>query len=290
MTDVPAPQRFTLTAGDGAGIACYRWPVAPVRGVVLIAHGMGEHALRYARLAGALNRAGYDVFAHDHRGHGATAGAGELGDFGPRGFAAVVDDLRLAVDHIHTISQAPLILLGHSMGSLAAQLFVLDHGDAIDALILSGSTAFDIVAEAMGDPAGVKLDNAFNAPFEPARTPFDWLSRDANEVDRYIADPQCGFTVTAEGMASMFALSARTAYPAALANMPAGLPIYIMAGDADPLNSGLTLLNVLAERYRAAGLPSVTTAFYPGGRHEMFNETNRDQVTADMIAWIGRML
>jgi alpha-beta hydrolase superfamily lysophospholipase len=290
MTDNPSPQRFTLTAADGAAIAAYRWQQSNARAVVLIAHGMGEHALRYARLAGALNRAGYDVVAHDHRGHGATAGEGEPGDFGPRGFAAVVDDIELVVSHIRTISQAPLILLGHSMGSLAAQLFVLDHGDEIDALILSGSTAFDIVAEAMGDPAGVKLDNAFNAPFEPARTPFDWLSRDPAEVDRYIADPLCGFTVSPEGMASMFALSARTAYPAALANLPAGLPIYIMAGDADPLNNGLVLLNVLAERYRAAGVPAVTTAFYAGGRHEMFNETNRDQVTSDMIAWLDRAL
>lgn len=284
------PQHFSLVAADGTAVAGYVWSAAERRGTVLIAHGMGEHALRYARLAEALNDSGYDAVAIDHRGHGATAAAGELGVFGTGGFAAVVDDLVMLVGHIRSTRPGPLVLLGHSMGSLAAQLFVLDHGAAIDALILSGSTAFDVVAGAMGDPAAVKLDNAFNAPFEPARTPFDWLSRDEAEVDKYIADPLCGFTVAADGMASMFALSARTADPAALAGIPKSLPVYLLAGEADPLNGNLALLHMLAERYRNAGLTSVTTAFYSGGRHEMFNEINRDEVTRAMIAWIDRAL
>jgi alpha-beta hydrolase superfamily lysophospholipase len=290
MTEGPAPRRFTLEAWDGVAVAAYGWPIANERAVVLIAHGMGEHALRYGRLAAALNRAGYGVLALDHRGHGATARSGELGDFGPRGFEAVVEDLGLLVAHARRSSPAPVILLGHSMGSLAAQLFVLDRGAEIDGLVLSGSTAFDVIAQAMGDPAAVKLDSAFNAAFEPARTPFDWLSRDEGEVDRYIADPLCGFTVTPEGMASMFAAAARTADPHALANIPKTLPCYVMAGDTDPLNGGLALLNLLVERYRNAGLGSVATAFYAGGRHEMFNETNRDQVAGDLIAWLDAAL
>jgi alpha-beta hydrolase superfamily lysophospholipase len=283
-----AREAFRFGGRSGAQIAGYRWVPPKPKAVVQLAHGMGEHALRYDRLAGFLTSAGYAVYANDHRGHGATAaGPDALGDFGPDGFDAVVDDLGYFAAHIREEQQgARLVLLGHSMGSMAAQYFVLDRSTEIDGLILSGSTAMDLFAAAMADPSAVKLDNAFNAAFEPARTPFDWLSRDEAEVDAYIADPLCGFTVTPASMASMFAQAVRSGSPEALAVISQDLPVLVLAGDADPLNARLDLLRVLTERYRAAGLSDVTTAFYEGGRHEMFNETNRAQVFADLLAWL----
>lgn len=282
------PDALRIRSYDGVPLAVWRWNTTRPRAIVQIAHGMGEHALRYGRLASLLNAAGYAVFANDHRGHGATApDVASLGDFGPGGFDAVVDDLAI----VSAIAREehpglPLILLGHSMGSFAAQYYVLDRSHDIEGLVLSGSSALDMLAASMSDPQAVKLDNAFNAPFEPARTPFDWLSRDAAEVDAYIADPLCGFTVSPEGLATIFAGAAASATPSGVRS---ALPILLLAGEDDPLNGKLALLHLLAQRYRDAGVADVETQFYPGGRHEMFNETNRAEVTANLIGWLNRV-
>lgn len=282
------PAGFRIQGLDGVSLAAWRWPAVRPRAIVQIAHGMGEHALRYAPLAARLVAAGYAVYANDHRGHGATApDAGSLGDFGAGGFDAVVSDLGVVAAAAREEHPGlPLVLLGHSMGSFAAQYFALDRSADIEGLVLSGSSALDMLAASLADPAAVKLDNAFNAPFEPARTPFDWLSRDAAEVDKYIADPLCGFTVRPEGLASIFADAARTVAPVGIRS---GLPILLLAGEDDPLNGKLALLDLLARRYREAGVRDVETQFYPGGRHEMFNETNRDEVIANLIAWLNRI-
>ena len=282
------PGAFRFRSHDGVHIAAWRWSAVRPRAVVQIAHGMGEHALRYGRLAALLNAAGYAVFANDHRGHGATSpDASSLGDFGPGGFDAVVGDLgMLAAVAREEHPGLSLILLGHSMGSFAAQYFALDRSQDIDGLVLSGSSALDMLAASLADPAAVKLDNAFNAPFEPARTPFDWLSRDHTEVDAYIADPLCGFTVRPEGLATIFANAARTVTPTGVRST---LPILLLAGEDDPLNGKLALLNILAQRYRDAGVRDVETQFYPGGRHEMFNETNKTEVAANLIDWLNRV-
>lgn len=281
------PAAFRIQGLDSVPLAVWRWPAIRPRAIVQIAHGMGEHALRYGRLADRLAAAGYSVFANDHRGHGATAsGPDALGDFGVGGFDAVVSDLGVvAAAAREEYPGLPLILLGHSMGSFAAQYFALDRSHEIEGLVLSGSSALDMLAASLSDPAAVKLDNAFNAPFEPARTAFDWLSRDHVEVDRYLADPLCGFTVTPEGLGGIFAGAARAATPTGVRS---DLPILILAGEDDPLNARLALLELLATRYREAGVKDVTTQFYPGGRHEMFNETNRDEVTANLIDWLNR--
>ena len=282
-------KEFAFTSADGTRVACLRWPALtePV-GVLQIAHGMGEHALRYARPAEFFARAGFDVYANDHRGHGKTAGKAALGDFGKAGWDGLVADMVTLTEKARADAPGlPLVLLGHSMGSFAAQQYVLDHGALIDGLVLSGSAA----ADHLGLSPDREVDlSAINAPFEPARTPFDWLSRDAAEVDKYIADPFCGFGVDRESARSMALSLARTVDPAELAKIRKDLPIYIFAGDADPVNGNLERLKPVAERYRAAGIRDVTERYYTAGRHEMFNETNREEVQNDLLAWLKRLV
>jgi alpha-beta hydrolase superfamily lysophospholipase len=281
---------FSFNGADGETISAYRWSSdAPVRGVLQVAHGMGEHALRYREPLAPIIESGIVVYANDHRGHGRTAKSKEaLGDFGAGGFAALANDMAvLSVIARAQHADKKLILLGHSMGSFALQLYLLDHSALIDGAILSGSAALDLLAQGRDVSGGLA---SFNAAFEPARTPFDWLSRDEKEVDKYIADPLCGFSVTAESQASMFGALMRTMDPAALKLIRAGLPIHLVAGDKDPVNGNLAFLEPLAERYRAAGIRDVTTQFYKDGRHEMLNETNRAEVVAGLKKWIDRVI
>jgi len=281
---------FQFEGRDGTRIAAYRWPATGhVRGVLQIAHGMGEHARRYFAPLQKLREAGIAIYADDHRGHGRTAASAALGDFGPGGFAAVVDDMAaLAEIARHEHPGKPLVLLGHSMGSFAAQIFALAHSGLIDGLVLSGSAALDLLPVS-NDP-NISALEAFNAPFEPARTKFDWLSRDPHEVDAYVADPLCGFSVNAASMQSLFAAAAPLFAPGALKRIRPDLPIYIFSGDKDPVNGGLAWLTPLVDRYREAGIKDVTYDFYRDGRHEMLNETNRAEVVAKLGTWIERVI
>src|SRR5271166_298406 len=166
---------FSFNSEDGLEIAYYRWR-APAKavGIVQIAHGMGEHALRYAHVAEFLNQAGYHVFANDHRGHGRSVGRESLGDFGAGGWNGLVADMVTLTRLARTREgQLPVILLGHSMGSFAAQQYVLDNSAMIAGLVLSGSAAADKLSI---DPARDADLTAFNGEFEPARTQHDWLS------------------------------------------------------------------------------------------------------------------
>lgn len=279
------PQTFEFKGADGARIAGYRWRAKSPHAVVQIAHGMGEHALRYGAPFAPFADEGIEVFANDHRGHGRTAEPGMLGDFGPGGFKAVVEDMAALSTIIRReYPQLPIILIGHSMGSFAAQIYLPKHSGLIDGAVLSGSAALDLLPPP--SPDGLE---AFNAPFEPARTKFDWLSRDPKEVDKYVADPLCGFSVTGPSMMSIFEAAAPLFEDNALTRIRSTLPIYFIAGDKDPLNGDLSRLSPLVERYRQAGIRDVRTDFYPGGRHEMFNETNRDEVMEKLQRWIERV-
>lgn len=278
---------FTFDGADGSKIFTYRWlPSGPVRGVLQVSHGMGEHALRYREPLQPLNDAGIAIYANDHRGHGRTArDKNELGDFGAAGFAGVVDDMaRLSRIARQENPGKKLILLGHSMGSFAAQIYVVDHSNLIDGFILSGSAAFDMLQNPRGGLSTI------GEGMGKTRTPFDWLSRDEKEVDAYIADPLCGFTVNDASRASMFAAGAAAIDPKALARIRKDLPFYIFAGDKDPINANLSRLWPLVERYKKAGITDITTDFYPGGRHEMLNETNRGEVVTNLKNWIERII
>lgn len=278
---------FIFDGADGAKIFTYRWfPSSPVRGVLQIAHGMGEHSLRYRKPLQPLLDAGIAIYANDHRGHGKTAPTKDsLGDFGPGGFVSLVDDMaRLSRIARQENPGKKLILMGHSMGSFAAQVYVLDYSELIDGFILSGSAAFDMLQAPRGGLA------AMGEGMAKPRTPFDWLSRDEKEVDAYIADPLCGFTVTDGSRNSMFAAGATAADPKAHARIRKDLPFYIFAGDRDPVNADMTRLWPLVQRYKSAGIMDITTDFYAGGRHEMLNEINRGEVVTNLRNWIERVI
>ncbi len=282
---------FRYSSSDGAQITAYRWvPAGEPRAVIQLTHGMGEHAQRYDYVARALNDAGFAVYAQDHRGHGASADPDALGDMGPGGWPALVDDIGLLSAHIRTEHPGlPLILLGHSMGSFAVQQYLLDHSADVDAVVLTGTAAIDVLEPALD--LDQPLDLAiFNAAFQPARTDYDWLSRDETIVDAYVADPYCGFGIDPASARLMFLGARRVADPAQVAAMTPGLPLYIAVGEADPVNGGLALLTPLTDRYAAAGLTDVTVRTYPSARHEVLNETNRDEIIGELINWIDRVL
>jgi alpha-beta hydrolase superfamily lysophospholipase len=282
---------FGYTSADGMQIAAYRWdPDGPPRAAVQLTHGMGEHARRYEHVARALNDAGFVVYAQDHRGHGASADPDALGDLGKGGWPGLVDDIGLLSAKIRSDHPGlPLILLGHSMGSFAVQQYLFGHSADADAVVLTGTAAIDLLEGALDLDQPIDL-SAFNAPFAPARTDYDWLSRDEAMVDAYVADPRCGFGIDTASGKAMFVGARRGADPAQVAAIRPDLPLYIAVGEADPVNGGLALLTPLADRYRAAGLTDVTVRTYPEARHEILNETNRDQVIAELITWIDREL
>ena len=282
---------FRFASSDGVDVACVRWDSrGPERGVVQIAHGMGEHIGRYAGTIEALTSAGLTVYGNDHRGHGRTAVSDALlGDFGEGGFDFLVNDMiRLSCIAKKEKPGAPLILLGHSMGSFASQQYVIDHSREIDGLILSGSGALDGLARvASSAPAGT---NFLNAPFEPARTPFDWLSRDDAVVDAFINDPLCFAELKPAAQASFLAAAPRLSDPAGLRRIRSDLPVYLFSGSDDPVGQQLAGVQVLIERYREAGIDDISHEFYLGGRHEMLNEINRDEVQARLLGWIAAVL
>ena len=273
---------------DGFAIQAFVWQHAAPKGVVVIAHGAAEHSLRYGRFARALNAAGYEVWSLDHRGHGQSPGPEGLGDFGEGGWDALVEDvgqfIRIARE---ARAGAPAILFGHSMGSAAAQQLVPEASRTIDGVILSGSSARMGRREAKdGEPPPVF---APNAPFEPARTQYDWLSRDEAEVDKYIADPWCGFE-TRRSQRGGFARASNLADPDRLANIRYDLPCLFVAGTKDPINRDMEGLYELQRLWNEAGVKRIDTLYYKDGRHEMLNETNRDEVTADIIAWLDSVV
>jgi alpha-beta hydrolase superfamily lysophospholipase len=280
---------FTYPAEDGAQVTGYRWdPPGQPRGAVQVTHGMGEHARRYEHVAAALNEAGYVVYGQDHRGHGASV-ISEPGELGEGGWAALVDDIGGLSARVRDEQPGlPLVLLGHSMGSFAVQQYLLRHSWEVDAAVLTGTAVIDLLEPALDLDQPLDLA-VFNAPFAPARTDYDWLSRDEAIVDAYIADPLCGFGLDPRSARQMFEAARALADPGQVANIRPDLPVYIAAGEQDPVNGGLALLLPLEDRLKQAGLTDVTVVTYAGARHEILNETNRAEVIGALISWLDRV-
>lgn len=299
---------FDLSRDDGATLHVYRWApdAAGARGVVQIAHGLAEHAGRYARVAQVLTDAGFVVYANDHRGHGKSARREEdLGHFADRhGFAALVADLRALNRRIaETEPGAPIVLFGHSMGAMLTEAYLVQHGATLAGAVLSGASGhaglLAVIGRGMARAERLRLGprgrspilqamsfSGFNRGFE-GRTPFDWLSRDAAEVDAYAADPRCGFALTTQAWLDVLDGVRVTEDRAAMRNIPRELPLYVFSGADDPVGHRTRGPRWVLDAYQDAGLARVTHKFYPGGRHEMLNEINRDEVHADLVAWLG---
>jgi alpha-beta hydrolase superfamily lysophospholipase len=284
-----------------------RWlpAVQSPRAAVLVAHGAAEHSQRYGRLARALNAAGYVAYAPDHRGHGQTAGAlDQAGWAGPDGWNGMLDDMHQLAGVIQEEHPGlPLFLFGHSMGSMLSQAYMERWGAELRGVILSGSTgalagldqALPLVdataqGEAERQPSAIfgQMFAGFNEPFVPARTGFEWLSRDEAEVQKYVDDPWCGFAFSNRLVADFMNGLAATWRSENEARIPKDLPMLIFSGALDPVGGNTEGVKELARRYAKLGIRDVEVVFYPEARHETLNETNRDQVQADIVAWLDR--
>lgn len=298
---------FWLTANDRSRVYVNQWlPDGPPKALIMLAHGMAEHSGRYARLAQALCDASYGLYAPDQRGHGRTADEGTLGLFAEKdGWNKVVGDLASLNQHIgQQAPGVPIILLGHSMGSYIAQAYLLHHSASLNGAILSGSNfqpvalygATKVIAHVERLRQGLRGRSAlidflsfgsFNKAFKPNRTAFDWLSRDPAEVDKYVSDPLCGFRCTNQLWIDLLGGLQQISKASNLAQIDPGLPILIMGGECDPVSEGKRLKS-LANALREAGCQHLELSIYPQARHELFNETNRDAVTADVLTWLAQ--
>jgi alpha-beta hydrolase superfamily lysophospholipase len=294
---------FDFRADDGHTLLARRWlPESPPRAIVQIAHGLAEHSARYARLAAALNSAGYAVYANDHRGHGPKAAAADLGHFADKdGWDKVVGDLwtfnrRIAAEQPGN----PIVFLGHSLGSFLGRGFIAKHSDALAGVALSGSNGKPPMIATLGRLIAreerVRLGKRgksdlifqlwfgeFNKPFKPSRTDSDWLSRDEKEVDAFVADPLCGFPFTTQLAIDVLDALPHVTSRKSLAAIHKDLPIFVFSGERDPVGANI---KGLIQDLKATGFTQLTTRLYPGARHETLNETNRDEVTRNFIAWL----
>lgn len=300
-------QPIEFLAQDGTKLYGYRWDTEKPKAVMIIVHGMAEHSTRYNRFATALNGAGYAAMALDLRGHGRAAQSGIKGYFAKNdGWKKVLGDIKKVADMAkEAYPDVPLVLFGHSMGSIFSRVYMSEHGEDIDACILSGVT---INKKGLRDvaPAITKLVSffnpkkpsklldsmsfgAFNKPFEPARTKFDWLSRDNAEVDKYVADEMCGFVCTAPlfndvSKAILYTLKAEN-----VKRIPKSLKIFIVSGEKDPVGSDGYDAKYLYESYTKEGL-TAEYKVYENARHELLNETNRAEVMGDILGFLEKVI
>lgn len=301
---------FSLKAKDGQGVYVYVWDnVEEPIGVVQIFHGMAEHAKRYERFAKFLNDKGFIVYANDHRGHGKTAGSvDDLGYIGKDGFSNIVEDEYLITQTIkEKYPNLPVFILGHSFGSFIAQEYIIRYSNNINGVIISGSAQNKgplismgkilayIEMKLRGEKHPSKfLDHmsfgSYNNKIEQPNSTFDWLSRDQAEVKKYDDDAYCGTLFTSnfyyqftKGMTLLYKKNKLT-------RIRKELPIYIFSGDMDPVGGYGKLVKNLYEMYKGLGINDVTMKLYPGGRHEMLNETNKQDVYNDIYVWLSQFI
>jgi len=286
-----------------------RWrPAGEPVGCVQIVHGMAEHRGRYARLAGRLTAAGYEVWAHDQRGHGLNApmGKGHFAD--SDGWQALVTDTSTVTQRIATERPAtPVILFGHSMGSFIAQTLMIERATDYAGVVLAGSNGRDFGAHCVVLVLALierRLRGAreqsrwirallranYNRQFRPTRTVVDWISRDEREVDAALADPLCGVGLSTQSWIDFARGLLTLDAPECFRKVPPTLPILLMSGTRDPVGRNGRGPARLARTLERSGARDVTLLLYPEARHELVNEINRDSVTQDLIAWLDARL
>ncbi|MBM74190.1 MAG: hypothetical protein CMK59_02210 [Proteobacteria bacterium] len=299
--------RSTLNS-DGALLATYRWKANTPKANLLVLHGMSQHAGRYAEFANHLCSNNIDVFAHDHRGHGDTDPEQPRGFFGSKnGWDLVLKDVQTHIEEIQKHSDAPLFILGHSMGSFIAQEALIRYGSQLSGALLSGSGGpLDLLGQIgryvarieklKSGPLGISKilnQNAFeeyNKIFAPIRTQSDWLTRDHKIVDEHLADPKTGFDCTNQLWIDFLDGIHLASNPKRIKSIPNECPILIFSGSKDPVGKETRGLRALMSRYAEAGIEHINYLFYSEGRHEMLNETNREEVFEDIVNWIFAQL
>jgi alpha-beta hydrolase superfamily lysophospholipase len=307
----PQPLNFKFKGVDGTVLHCHQWlPEGEITAIIQIAHGMAEHGARYARLATALNAHGIGVYANDHRGHGLSIPAGQVPGHmaDDNGWNKAVDDLDLLnTEIVQRHPDTPIILLGHSMGSFLTQSYIREYGHNIAGAVLSATNGppgalgkigqlltrlekLRLGAEGHSPVMAGMTFKAFNKAFKPNRTESDWLSRDEAEVDKYLVDPLCGFECSVATWIGMLDALTVLASDRALQAMDKSLPIYVISGSEDPVGEKGKGVGRLLKAYQKHCFSNITAKFYPGGRHEIFNETNRQEVTDDLLAWLKSIL
>jgi alpha-beta hydrolase superfamily lysophospholipase len=297
-------------AASGAELFVYQMKASQksgeAKGVVQINHGMAEHGARYQRFAAQLSKAGYHVIVHDHRGHGQTKASDA-----PLGVFAAKNGLQTALDDIRHVNQLvsdqypnlPIVLFGHSMGTILGFNYCLQYPQTIAAAALWNS-GFDTGSLSIVFKMLLNIERMFkgsdvpsqlaqkmtfedwNNKFAPNRTSFDWLSRDEAEVDKYIEDPLCGFPVSIGMWLDVLAAINFGADDNNLSALPAQLPFHLQGGGDDPCSARGKAVARLARRLGQAGLQNVSLNILAHTRHESLNEINRDEITSNFITWL----
>lgn len=306
-------EQFYLPINKEVSLNCLVWSPddsTQVKGVVQLAHGMVEHIMRYEHFAQYLTNQGLIVYGNDHRGHGKSVMApDDRGYFADEdGFQKVVQDMQELTQKIKAEHpELPIFLFGHSMGSFLTRRYIQLYGGELSGVILSG-TGFDpglmgkigvqlakLDARRIGPRTPSKLMNklvfgGFNKSFSPARTEFDFLSRDNDVVDAYIADDLCGFIPAARFYADLLTGMQIIHQSDEIAKVPKNLPIYLIAGDLDPVGDNGKGVEKVYEQYKDAGLTNVDIKLYKDARHEILNELNKEEVYKDIADWLQRLL
>lgn len=305
---MPSFQEFTFTSSTGLNrIRAKKYlPDGEAKAIVQIAHGIAEHIDRYAEFMEFLAGNGYIVVANDHLGHGKSInGPEDLGFFAARdGWNYVLRDMEKL--HDRTVKEhpgLPYVMFGHSMGSFLTRTYLIRYPGKYDAAILSGTGhqakpmvlggyALASAAVKLYGPrkVGDKLNSiafgAYNKGFENPRTAFDWLSRDEAQVDKYIADPLCGFVATVSLFRDMMGGIKFITDQKNINTMSRTQPVYFMSGDCDPVGDNGKGVERAYRAFCDAGLHDVMIRLYPGGRHEMLNEVNKYDVYQDILSWL----
>lgn len=301
----------SVPSPTGAALHVYcRRPEGTARGVIQVNHGLAEHAARYARFADAMAAQGFHVYAHDHRGHGRThAPDAPLGTFATEGG---VGKVLADVDAVHDLIAGdhpglPVIVFGHSMGGLIGLNYVLRHFGRVAAAAIWNANfsagllgrvaqtvlAFERLRLGSDVPSRILPKLTFQAwgkAVPDHRTPFDWLSRDPAEVDKYIADPLCGWDASVSMWQDVFRFVFLGADDANFASVRRDLPIYLVGGEKDPATDGGKAVQNLAQRMKSMGFSNLVSTIYPNTRHESLNEINRDEITAAFGDWATRAI
>lgn len=289
---------------DGHEYFYLAWEKENNNKAVVIAHGMAEHPARYKDFALYLNNHGFNVYAIFHEGHGEVH-KDTLGNFEKNGFLDCVfniNDLIIKIKEKYN----KVILLGHSMGSFMSQEYLSRFSNNIDACVLSGSSSPNLLIKSGAlianilylFPGKTKQSNfmnnlsfgSYNKHFKPNRTTFDWLSRDEHQVDKYVADPYCGYVCTRGFYKSFISSFAKLHKKRKLKAIRKDLPILIVGGSKDPVSGNGEGLRTLLVKYKTHNISDVTLKLYEDARHEILNEINKEEVYNDIKEWMDSRL